>query len=1016
MKKRSTHPYRKNIWLSIAVCRAFMLVLTSISLITFAKDPEYRGYSRKKVADAIREIPTCVEVGLCDPGKEHFILGSTHPRAISRLKIRGCTVKRLHKDETSLDCPKGTSLLNVREERVFKVQGLVSNAQIAANTVQSVGITGQGVRVAVLDTGIDTSHPELSNNIDTLISFNGDDGTDILGHGTHVAGIVAGQGVNIVTDSFGNPNRARGASPDVHLLVGKICNDFGWCSESNIIAGIEWAVSMGADVINLSLGAGLHLEHCDEDPLADKVNWAVAQGVVVVAGAGNSGDVGEGILAPACASKAVAVGAVDKNNVRPSWSSYGQAIDVVAPGVQVLSTYPCSALGICPDPGYLSANGTSMASPSVAGVAALIRGEHPELTPAEVVQTIKNTAQDLEGAGFDPLTGFGIVNVYDALLALQDRDGDGYSIPDDCNDTDPNINPLIVEVCNGIDDNCNGFIDEGFDSDGDSVTTCNGDCNDTSASVYPSANELCNGMDENCNGIIDEGFDNDNDGWTSCLGDCNDQDPSVFPGAQEQCNGIDDNCDSVVDDGFDQDGDAVTTCRGDCNDLDQSINPFAQELCNFIDENCNGIVDEGYDSDSDGFSVCEGDCDDTSVGIYPNAQEECNDIDDNCNGLIDENGVCPEPEPPLPPPVSSQSSSALPDIFIPSSISSSASSIPSTSASSSSQKSFVFSSIHALFPSSTSTSSISSIPSASSSSIFSIDPTGIAKEVDDEIEVDDDDEASPSVGDDDLHLRKRVAKEVDRAVKKIEETRKKLHKWERKEINTKAVRFILDQAQESLDLSQIYEDQDRLLHALFSARHSAFLANHARKGQYRLEKPLHGLRVIEEIKHAQKKLSKARDKVNTRLKDGYDVIFEQKLLTIAEEHLETARTSFTNKHFVIASLYAHQTVFAAHEAKSKRYVMYQEQSSASSEHSSDDDDSSSSMHKQELKKRSSSSSVSSSPRTFPWPFKWSFLKGETDDDDPTTPRLRGGASDDDKKKKDKERKRKKKDKDDRDDD
>ncbi|OLD62526.1 MAG: hypothetical protein AUI47_12140 [Acidobacteria bacterium 13_1_40CM_2_68_5] len=214
---------------------------------------------------------------------------------------------------------------------------------------------------------------------------------------------------------------------------------------------------------------------------------------------------------------------------------------------------------------------------------------------------------------------FGIYGSYDLRIAAStggiDADGDGYSTDTDCNDNDATIHPGATERCNGVDDNCNGVVDEGFDRDGDGYTTCNGDCNDGNASIHPGVAEICNNIDDNCNGAVDEGFDADGDGYTSCGGDCNDANPQIHPGATEICNGLDDNCNMTIDEGFDADGDGYTTCGGDCNDSEPLINPAQPEICNGLDDNCNQVVDEGFpDTDGDGLKDCV-DPDDDNDGV-----------------------------------------------------------------------------------------------------------------------------------------------------------------------------------------------------------------------------------------------------------------------------------------------------------------------------------------------------------------------------------------------------------------
>ena len=328
-----------------------------------------------------------------------------------------------------------------------------------------------------------------------------------------------------------------------------------------------------------------------------------------------------------------------------------------------------------------------------------------------------------------------------AVIWYRDADGDGHgsgeggsvygvnrpqgfaAVDGDCDDTDPDVHPGAEEVWNGIDDDCDGGIDEGLirtfyrDADGDgfgsaaSGTVETGiapegyvesdtDCDDADKDVNPGEIETCNGIDDDCDGAIDEGLtttfyrDADEDGFgdpfsplDACTQpegyvpnrtDCDDADPDVNPGATETCNGVDDDCDGAVDEGLtttfyrDADGDgfgdplspleACTQPAGyvldqeDCNDIDPDIHPGAVEVCNGEDDNCDGAVDEGVtttfyrDADGDGFGdpsvtteACTlpqgyvtgaGDCDDTRTGVHPGAEEIfCNGMDDNCDGL-----------------------------------------------------------------------------------------------------------------------------------------------------------------------------------------------------------------------------------------------------------------------------------------------------------------------------------------------------------------------------------------------
>ena len=224
---------------------------------------------------------------------------------------------------------------------------------------------------------------------------------------------------------------------------------------------------------------------------------------------------------------------------------------------------------------------------------------------------------------------------------------------DDCDDTNDKVWPGRAEDCSdGIDNNCDDIIDTDADADGDGVTTCEGDCNDSNKYIYPGMNkdgdyafEECNGLDDDCDGLTDEGFDIDLDNFNDCdqcihlsppQCDCDDSNALVRPGVAENCDDeIDNNCDGEIDEvGIDRDGDGWDVCD-DCNDdLLQGgydVNPSAPERCNLIDDNCDGIVDEGYDQDEDDVSSCAGDCDDLDADIYIGAVELCDDVDQDCN-------------------------------------------------------------------------------------------------------------------------------------------------------------------------------------------------------------------------------------------------------------------------------------------------------------------------------------------------------------------------------------------------
>ncbi len=218
-----------------------------------------------------------------------------------------------------------------------------------------------------------------------------------------------------------------------------------------------------------------------------------------------------------------------------------------------------------------------------------------------------------------------------------DLDSDGYCIYEDCDDDDPSINPGATEICNDLDDDCDSLVDEDLDFDADGWSSCDGDCDDGNPDIHPEAEEICDGLDDDCDGLLLEGgeTDFDADGWLTCAGDCNDDDPNVHPKAEELCNGLDDDCDdSLPFAESDNDGDGYLACAGDCDDESAMVFPGAEEICNGLDDDCDIQVDEGFDLDGDGVSTCDGDCDDARPEAYPGAVELCNGLDDDCDGQV----------------------------------------------------------------------------------------------------------------------------------------------------------------------------------------------------------------------------------------------------------------------------------------------------------------------------------------------------------------------------------------------
>jgi subtilisin family serine protease len=269
--------------------------------------------------------------------------------------------------------------------------------RIDADVVQDGGNYGTGVKVAILDTGIDLDHPDLAVAGGATFVEGTTSPDDDNGHGTHVAGTVAalvGNGIGVI-----------GVAPEAALYAVKVLDSGGSGSYSDIVAGIDWAVANGMQVINMSLGGRF-----DSQTLQDACDNAYAAGVLLVAAAGNSGNPagkGDNVAYPARYSSVIAVAATDSSDKRASFSSTGPDVELAAPGVDILSTYN--------DGDYATFSGTSMASPHVAGVAALVIAANPDFTNVDVRNAMNSTAIDLGSAGRDNQYGYGLVYAPDAV-------------------------------------------------------------------------------------------------------------------------------------------------------------------------------------------------------------------------------------------------------------------------------------------------------------------------------------------------------------------------------------------------------------------------------------------------------------------------------------------------------------------------------------------------------------------------------------------------------------------------
>jgi len=387
------------------------------------------------------------------------------------------------------------------------IRGLQSQINAAGYSAD-----GSGVRVCIVDTGIDTDHVMYADRIDLSASYdfynNDSDPEDDAGHGSHCAGIIGGKaGLTVDFGCGAGAQPFQGVAPGVTLISEKVLNAQGGGYDSDIIAGIDHCADQSpsgarADVISMSIGTGNYSGICTHS-WAVAANNAVANGVVAIAASGNENN-SNSMGSPACGASVIAVGAVYKadyptcedNTTNWNWgdctdnapnaddvvcfSNESDYLDVTAPGANIWSASIAAGGG-----SIVGMSGTSMACPHVSGLAALILGVDPTLTPAEVRQIIRDGAVDLGPAGFDRAYGYGRIDVLNtlALVSPSGCTGDG-----DCDDG---------QWCNGSE-------------------TCNaGSCQ---AGTDPCPGQSCDEVNDQCVAAPTVQYEwnmNSNPGWTA---------------------------------------------------------------------------------------------------------------------------------------------------------------------------------------------------------------------------------------------------------------------------------------------------------------------------------------------------------------------------------------------------------------------------------------------------------------------------------------------------------------------
>ncbi|MFB4163270.1 S8 family serine peptidase [Alteribacillus sp. JSM 102045] len=266
-------------------------------------------------------------------------------------------------------------------------------------------VTGKNIDVAIIDTGISTSHPSLDvedgfSTVSYTDSYNDDNG-----HGSHVAGIIAA-----------NQPKAGlvGVAPDANLYAVKVLGEDGNGSLTQVLNGMDWAIEQDVDIINISFGT-----LTDSNTMKSMLQEAYENDIIVAAASGNRGESSSSssrVEYPARYDSVVAVGAIDENNERASFSASGDAVELAAPGQEIVSTYKGSSYG--------PLSGTSMATPFVTGAFALLKEAYPDKGAEELRSMLQDEAKDLGEPGRDSRYGYGLLQIPDLSdAAVEDNDG-----------------------------------------------------------------------------------------------------------------------------------------------------------------------------------------------------------------------------------------------------------------------------------------------------------------------------------------------------------------------------------------------------------------------------------------------------------------------------------------------------------------------------------------------------------------------------------------------------------------
>ncbi|CCK26543.1 peptidase S8 and S53 [Streptomyces davaonensis JCM 4913] len=359
-----------------------------------------------RVDEELFNVTGLVRQGYDDAHRDTLPLIATYgtdavPRALPRGAERGLTLDAI--DGVALEADKEQAAGFWSE--VTKSRGPVrklwldakveatldrSTRQVNAPEAWAAGYDGKGTKVAVLDTGVDAEHPDLKGRIAASKNFtDSQDASDRDGHGTHTTSTVGGSG-------SASDGKKKGVAPGAELLNGKVLNDYGYGETSWIIAGMQWAVDEGADVVSMSLGNPARTDCSDPMALAAEELARTSENTLFVIAAGNTGPGNNTVSSPGCAPGVLTVGAVDRDDSTASFSSRGPVYgahtlkpEITAPGVGI-SAANAGGRGVY---AYQSMSGTSMATPHVAGAAAIVSQRHPDWSAQRVKAALVSSAE-----------------------------------------------------------------------------------------------------------------------------------------------------------------------------------------------------------------------------------------------------------------------------------------------------------------------------------------------------------------------------------------------------------------------------------------------------------------------------------------------------------------------------------------------------------------------------------------------------------------------------------------------